>query len=254
MSMKSQSAMEFIVLSSFLFLVIVGFFAISSSKLLDVKEEANRKVAEDIAEFAYREIEIATSVNNGYKRVFYMPQNVNSVDYNIAVVDNRELIVNYLGYEHIKFLPSNVTGNITRGFNVISKENGTIFINASSVQFPSSLINLIMRNNLLNVIRFEGNGNVVLKGVLNANYPNPPVTASDEFIIKDISGNAVAVINLDSGNMFIKGSLFENQQTLSPSPSSNDFIVKDANGNVISYIDESGNFYLKGTLTQNGNP
>ncbi len=254
MGMKSQSAMEFIVLSSFLFLVIVGFFAISSSRLLDVKEEANRKIAEDIADFAYREIEIATSVNNGYKRIFYMPQDINGFDYSIAVVDNRELVVDYAGYEHIKFLPSNVTGNITRGFNIISKENGTIFVNVSSIQLSQALINLIMKNNLLNVISFDDSGNVVLKGMLNDNHPNPPVTASDEFIIKDISGNVVAVINLDTGNMFIKGSLFENQQTLLPSPSSNDFVVKDANGNVVSYIDELGNFYLKGTLTENGNP
>jgi len=53
--------------------------------------------------------------------------------------------------------------------------------------------------------------------------------------------------------MVIKGSLFENQDPLTPPPT-NDFIVKNSLGTIISYIDESGNFYLKGTLTQNGNP
>ena len=127
--MKSQSAVEFIVLASFMLLAVVGFFAVTSSKVLEAKEEGNRKIAEDIADFAYHEIEIAKSVNDGYTRNFYMPETVNGVDYSINITDNRELIVNYLGHEHIRFLPSNATGNITKGNNKISKYNGVIFIN-----------------------------------------------------------------------------------------------------------------------------
>lgn len=121
--------MEFMVLSSFLFLVIVGFFAVTSSKVLEAKEESNRKIAEDIADFAYREIEIAKSVNDGYTKIFSLPQTVNGVNYSINIIDNTELIVNYLGYEHVIFLPLNVTGNITKGPNTISKKNEVIFLN-----------------------------------------------------------------------------------------------------------------------------
>ena len=110
-----------------------------------------------------------------------------------------------------------------------------------------------MKNNLLNIVSFLGDGNVILKGTLQQT-PNPPVTADDEFIFKDKNGKEVAVLNLITGNMFITGNKFENQQTLTPSPTINDFIVKDSNGNIVSYIDESGNFYLKGSLTENGNP
>lgn len=121
--------MEFIILASFMLLVILGFFAVTSSRLLEAREEGNRKIAQDIAEFAYREIEIAKSVNDGYTRIFEMPQNVNGINYSISVIDNRELVVNYPDQEHIKFLPSNVTGNIIKGNNKISKSNGVIFIN-----------------------------------------------------------------------------------------------------------------------------
>ena len=121
--------MEFIVLASFMLLVILGFFAVTSSKMLESREEGYKKTAEDIASFAYREIEIAKSLNDGYTRIFAMPQTVNGINYSITVIDDRELIVNYLGYEHIKFLPSNVTGNITKGFNKVSKNNGIVFIN-----------------------------------------------------------------------------------------------------------------------------
>mgnify|MGYP001595449697 CR=1 FL=1 len=45
MHTKSQSAMEFIMLASFMLLVVLGFFAITSSKLLEAREEGNRKIS-----------------------------------------------------------------------------------------------------------------------------------------------------------------------------------------------------------------
>jgi len=129
MYIKSQSAMEFIMLASFMLLVILGFFAVTSSRLLEAKEEGNRKIAEDIADFAYKEIETAKSVNNGYTRTFEMPQAVNGINYSISIIDSRELAVDYLGNEHIKFLPLNVTGSLVRGSNKISKSDGVVRLN-----------------------------------------------------------------------------------------------------------------------------
>lgn len=121
--------MEFIILASFMLVAIFGFFAVTSSRLLEARDDSNKKTAEDIAQLAYREMEIAKSANDGYSRIFAMPQTVNGVDYNITIIDNRELIVNYLGYEYVKFLPSNVTGTVARGNNKISKNNGIVSIN-----------------------------------------------------------------------------------------------------------------------------
>lgn len=125
---SSQSALEFIVLASFMFLVILGFLAVISSNLLEAKEEGNRKISSDIANFAYREIEAAKSLNDGYTRFFAMPQTINGIVYTINITDNRELIVDYLDYEHVKFLPSNISGNISRGWNMIKKINGIVHI------------------------------------------------------------------------------------------------------------------------------
>lgn len=126
---KSQSAMEFIVLATFMLMVMLGFFAVTSSRFLEAKEEGNKKIAEDIANFAYREIDIAKSVNDGYIRTFSMPQTVNGVDYSISVIDNREIVVNYLGHEYVKFLPANVTGSVVKGSNRIAKSNGIVLVN-----------------------------------------------------------------------------------------------------------------------------
>ncbi len=126
---SAQSATEFIVLASFMLFVIVGFFAITTSNMLRAKEDSNMKVSQDIAEFVNNELEIAKSVNNGYKRNFTLPSTVNGIDYSINITDGRELTVNYIGYEHLIFLSANVTGNISKGSNVLIKINGIIFIN-----------------------------------------------------------------------------------------------------------------------------
>ena len=130
MRLKSQSAMEFVMLSSFMLLIILGFFSLVSSKMVDAKQEGNRKIAQDIAEFTYREIDTARSVNDGYSRIFEMPLSINGVNYSMNVIDDRELVVNYLDEEYVKFLPANVTGNILKGNNRIAKINGIILLNS----------------------------------------------------------------------------------------------------------------------------
>jgi hypothetical protein len=51
--------------------------------------------------------------------------------------------------------------------------------------------------------------------------------------------------------MYIKGSLYENQAALAESPAKSELVIKDSAGSVLAIIDESGDFYLKGKLTQN---
>lgn len=131
MQTKSQSAMEFVTLVAFMTIALVGFYAVTTSKTIDAKEEENKKIAEDIANFAYKEIELAKSVGEGYSRVFSMPQAVNGISYDINIIDNRELVINYLGNEYVRLLPSNVTGNISRGQILILKRNGVVYINSS---------------------------------------------------------------------------------------------------------------------------
>ena len=132
MPSKSQSATEFVILASFMLMVILGFFAVTSSRLLEAKEEGNRKIAKDVADFAYKEIEIASSLNNGYVRTFALPEKVNGVDYTINITDNRELVVSYLDNEHVKFLPQNISGNMSKGLNQINKLNGIIYVKSQT--------------------------------------------------------------------------------------------------------------------------
>lgn len=126
---KAQFAMEFISLIAIMFIIFVGISAFLTQKILDIKEDERKQIAEDIATLALNEIELAQSASSGYFRTFKMPVKVNGLNYTMTVIDNRELIINYTDQEHVTFLPNSVSGNLYRGDNNITKQSGTVYLN-----------------------------------------------------------------------------------------------------------------------------
>jgi len=93
-------------------------------------------------------------------------------------------------------------------------------------------------------------GNAVIKGILEQNSAHTR-NADFAFIIRN-NGEDVLIIEND-GNMYIDGTLFQNQSTISSSLDDTDFrIRKDGEWQVV--VNESGYVFMKGTLTQNGAP
>ena len=128
-SQNAQFAIEFIILISFMFIIFLGFTAIITSKILNARESGRQQAAEDIAALAKNEIELARSVSDGYARAFNLPAKIEGNSYGISIIDNRELVVNYLDKEYVLFLEDNVRGNINSGGNTIRKENGIVYVN-----------------------------------------------------------------------------------------------------------------------------
>jgi hypothetical protein len=126
---KAQFAIEFIVLIAFMFLVFVGFIAVITSKIIEAKENERQKIAEDIATLARNEIYLAKSASNGYSRNFKLPAKVEGNSYTIVIIDDRELVVDYIDKEYVSFLPEDVEGSINPGENTIKKESGTVYVN-----------------------------------------------------------------------------------------------------------------------------
>ncbi|HLB73723.1 MAG TPA: hypothetical protein VJJ98_06870 [Sedimentisphaerales bacterium] len=95
---------------------------------------------------------------------------------------------------------------------------------------------------------FDYCGNLLLNGTLTDEQTWPSVTMDDEFIVRDSTGNNVAVINAVDGDMFIHGvvKLDSNNEWADPDIGANEFIICDKDGKEVGYIDESGNIYLKG--------
>lgn len=126
---NAQFAIEFIVLIAFMFLIFVGVIAVVTSKVIEAKENERQHIAEDIAALAKNEIDLARSVSDGYSRTFNLPNKIEGNSYTIEIIDNRELVVNYIDKEYVLFLQENIIGNINPGVNIITKVNGFVNIN-----------------------------------------------------------------------------------------------------------------------------
>ncbi|MEK6876661.1 MAG: hypothetical protein AABX63_04565 [Nanoarchaeota archaeon] len=130
MPKKSQFSIEFAVLIAFMFLIFVAFIAVITSKVAESKENERLKIAEDIATLARNEIELARSASDGYTRNFQLPVKISGNSYTIRIIDNRELVVNYIDKEYVLFLQENIQGNLNPGANTIRKEAGIVRINS----------------------------------------------------------------------------------------------------------------------------
>lgn len=107
---------------------------------------------------------------------------------------------------------------------------------------------------------FDNFGNLILDGYLEKHTDHIATDANDEFRIQDSDGNDLAIIDATDGWMYIKGLLYDKQETLDPQ-GDNNFIIKDSNDDVVAYIDDpNGDVYLKrrllslGELVDQGNP
>ena len=99
---------------------------------------------------------------------------------------------------------------------------------------------------------FGDAGNLVLKGKLT--YGLSSISAgTDDFIVKNGSGTIVALIDTLTGHMKIKGTVYENQASLS-TDGSTDFSYNNSSGAVVCLITDTGDVKLTGGLYEQCNP
>jgi hypothetical protein len=130
MGKKGQSAFEFLLIISFMSLIFISLFALASEKLGETKEGRVMQTAGEIAGLIVSQVELAQTLSDGYSSEFIFPQTVEGSSYSITMIDGREVVVLFLGYEHVSFLAVNVTGNATFGENRIAKRNGRVYLNS----------------------------------------------------------------------------------------------------------------------------
>jgi hypothetical protein len=127
---KSQSSLEFLLIITFMVMVFVSFFALANSKLGESQEQQVYGTATQLADLVVNQVELASGLNDGYSTTFTLPQNLEGASYAVSIIDERELVVVFNGYEHVEFLPMNITGNpLQFGLNVLWKRNGELELN-----------------------------------------------------------------------------------------------------------------------------
>ncbi|HLD87599.1 MAG TPA: hypothetical protein VJB12_06080 [Candidatus Nanoarchaeia archaeon] len=127
---KAQSAFEFTLIVAFMTLLFVSLFSVANSALADASEERVMKRAYDIAAMPSSQIVLASSLSDGYYSSFLIPQTVDGEEYDLSLVDGREIVVIYHEFEHVEFLSVNASGTLVFGENTIRKQDGKVYLNS----------------------------------------------------------------------------------------------------------------------------
>ncbi len=128
--LKAQTAIEFVILVSFiLFFFTLFFIAIQGNSADKIRERQNLRIKE-IALTFQNEIDLALESSDGYYREFRIPDEIDNKDYDISITEDMVYVRTQDNKYAIALPVAKVTGDAVKGSNIIRKENGEISLNS----------------------------------------------------------------------------------------------------------------------------
>ncbi len=124
---KAQISAEFFVFLGLAFLIAIAFAIASLDQLNDFRIQKEQEAVKDLALKLQKELLIATNVEDGYVRVFEIPDKLDNIDYFLTVQNYTITIQSKNGFYFVS-IPRAI-GNFSKGTNKINKTGGVIYIN-----------------------------------------------------------------------------------------------------------------------------
>ncbi|NOZ80929.1 MAG: hypothetical protein GXP63_04610 [DPANN group archaeon] len=140
---KGQVSAEFIGVLTIMFLILTVFSVVILNKTLELQDEKNWNRLTQLGGLIASEIQLADTMHDGFSRRFWIPYNIEgytfgTVIYPADATRNKSTIqifyTNALNQTvpYSLNLPREVKGNVTPGFNNLTKRENTICINTVS--------------------------------------------------------------------------------------------------------------------------
>ncbi|MCF7798580.1 hypothetical protein K9M74_01620 [Candidatus Woesearchaeota archaeon] len=143
---KGQSALEFVLLVSFMLLVFFVFFIVIQGKLSDIISTRDYQYLEEANNAIFTEFEIAWGVHADYFRTFTIPT-ISDKLYLIEMGDPYELTTKYGTKEYVNFLSEPVKGSLHQGENDLYKLDGNILLSDGTLYENLSYAGLFLNVN-----------------------------------------------------------------------------------------------------------
>ncbi len=125
---KAQSAVELIMMVSFSLIMFSALYlVILQDNFAAIKEKRNME-SQRIAERVGYELDIATSIGDGYSKNFTLPDNIIGSTYTV-IIDSNLVIVNASQTYTSTTVALNVSGTVQPGDNMIENRNGVVYAN-----------------------------------------------------------------------------------------------------------------------------
>ncbi|MBI2659509.1 hypothetical protein HYX05_05420 [Candidatus Woesearchaeota archaeon] len=134
MRSKAQISAEFFVFLGLAFLIAIAFELASLDQLNDFRLQKENEAVKDLALKLQQELLIASTVEDGYVRVFEIPNSLDNVNYSLTTLKNNTITVESKNAFYIVPIPRAI-GNASKGTNVINKTGGVIYINNKIISF-----------------------------------------------------------------------------------------------------------------------
>ena len=127
MRSKAQVSAEFFIFLGLAFLIAIAFELASLEQLNDFRLQKENEAVKDLALKLQQELLIAANVEEGYLRIFEIPDNLEGINYSLSA-QNSTITVKSKNAFYLVSIPR-VVGNVNKGTNLINKTNGIIYIN-----------------------------------------------------------------------------------------------------------------------------
>ena len=128
MHSKAQVSAEFFVFLGLAFLIAIAFEIASLDQLNDFRLQKENEAVKDLALKLQQELLVASTVEDGYVRIFVIPDNLEGINYSLTTLYNSTITVKSKNSLYIVSIPK-VVGNASKGTNTINKTGGVIYIN-----------------------------------------------------------------------------------------------------------------------------
>jgi len=125
--LKSQVAMEFIMLVFLAFMIMMVFTVVGRDRMVDIRQKEEFDSLKDIALAVQSELIIAANVEDGYIREFGLPASLDGINYTL-MIQSGYIFAESRNHEYL-LKASSVSGNVTIGTNIIKRENGVVYLN-----------------------------------------------------------------------------------------------------------------------------
>lgn len=137
---RAQSALEFVILVSFMLLVFFSFFIIIQERITDISRENDRAFLREVNQLILQQMQVALSSAGDYAVNFTMP--LGKQPYDVAIYDRREIVSTFDTLEYVNFLSTNLSGDVVLGTyndkNTIYKTDGQIVLDTGIIVTPGS--------------------------------------------------------------------------------------------------------------------
>jgi len=136
LSSKAQISMEFFIFVGLAFLIAIAFELVSLDQLNDFRIQKEEEAVKDLALKLQKEMLIAASVEDGYVRVFEVPNKLDTTINYTLTTQNSTITIQSKNALYIVSIPR-TAGNISKGFITINKTGGVIYINSKPSFFTN---------------------------------------------------------------------------------------------------------------------